>query len=102
MLSFVCICFLSVIFLEELVGIVWFIQNRPTSCFPMNRACRKRRSRLVVEGPLAPYFEPYPQYLADQGYSQVSYWNKPFPINEFLRCPVWGGLSLAGMRTAPE
>lgn len=51
----------------------------------MNRASRKRRSRLLVEGPLAPYFEPYAEYLADQGYSQVSYWRKTFLINEFSR-----------------
>ena len=53
--------------------------------FPMSRACRKRRSRLVVEGPLAPYFEPYAEYLADQGYSQVSYWKKTFLVSEFSR-----------------
>ena len=53
--------------------------------FPMNRACRKRRSRLAVEGPLAPYFEPYTEYLADQGYSQVSYWKKTFLVSEFSR-----------------
>ncbi|KUM28239.1 hypothetical protein AU467_34925 [Mesorhizobium loti] len=51
----------------------------------MNRASRKRRSRLLVEGPLAPYFEPYAEYLAGQGYSQVSYWKKTFLINEFSR-----------------
>jgi site-specific recombinase XerD len=51
----------------------------------MQRACRKRRSRLRVEGPLAPYFEPYAEYLADRGYSQVSYWKKTFLISEFSR-----------------
>ncbi len=51
----------------------------------MHRACRKRRSRLRVEGPLAPYFEPYSEYLADRGYSQVSYWHKTFSISEFSR-----------------
>ena len=39
----------------------------------------------MVEGPLAPYLEPYAEYLADRGYSQVSYWKKTFLINEFSR-----------------
>lgn len=51
----------------------------------MHRACRKRRSHLRVEGPLAPYFEPYSEYLADRGYSQISYWQKTFFISEFSR-----------------
>ncbi|MCE6076388.1 tyrosine-type recombinase/integrase [Agrobacterium vitis] len=51
----------------------------------MNRACRKRPCRLRAVGPLAPYFEPYSEYLADRGYSQVSYWHKTFLINEFSR-----------------
>lgn len=51
----------------------------------MQQACRKRLSRLRVEGPLAPYFEPYAEYLADRGYSQVSYWKKTFLISEFSR-----------------
>ncbi len=51
----------------------------------MSRACRKRRSRLRVEGPLAPYFEPYSEYLADLGYSQVSLWKKTFLVSEFSR-----------------
>lgn len=53
--------------------------------FPMSRACRKRPSRLQAEGPLAPYLEPYAEYLAGRGYSQVSYWKKTFLINEFSR-----------------
>jgi len=51
----------------------------------MIRACRKRPCRLRAEGPLAPYFEPYSEYLADRGYSQVAYWHKTFLINEFSR-----------------
>jgi len=51
----------------------------------MDRASRKRRSRFRVEGPLAPYFEPYSESLADRGYSQVSYWKKTFLISEFSR-----------------
>ena len=51
----------------------------------MNRACRKRPCRLRAEGPLAPYFEPYSEYLADCGYSQLVYWHKTFLINEFSR-----------------
>ncbi len=34
---------------------------------------------------MAPYFEPYSEYLADRGYSQVSYWKKTFFISEFSR-----------------
>lgn len=34
---------------------------------------------------MAPYFEPYSEYLADRGYSQISYWKKTFLINEFSR-----------------
>jgi len=51
----------------------------------MNRACRKRPCRLHAEGPLAPYLEPYAEYLAERGYSQVSFWKKTFLINEFSR-----------------
>ncbi|PRD40747.1 hypothetical protein C5748_25305 [Phyllobacterium phragmitis] len=51
----------------------------------MIRACRKRPCRLRAEGPLAPYFEPYSEYLAERGYSQVAYWHKTFLINEFSR-----------------
>jgi integrase/recombinase XerD len=39
----------------------------------------------MVEGPLAPYLEPYAEYLAGRGYSQVSFWKKTFLINEFSR-----------------
>lgn len=49
----------------------------------MNKACRKRSARLQAEGALAPYLEPYAEYLAGRGYSQVSYWHKTFLINEF-------------------
>lgn len=34
---------------------------------------------------MAPYLEPYAEYLADCGYSQVSYWKKTFLISEFSR-----------------
>ena len=34
---------------------------------------------------MAPYFEPYSEYLADRGYSQVSYWKKTFLVSEFSR-----------------
>lgn len=51
--------------------------------FPMSKASRKRRSRLVVEGPLVPCFESYFEYLADKGYSQVSYWKKTFIVSAF-------------------
>src|SRR5215475_10883086 len=68
----------------------------------MNSACRKRRSRLVVEGPLARYFEPYAEYLANQGYSQVSYWRKTFLINEFSRWLSREGISVDEITTAHE
>ena len=71
--------------LSKPVGIVSLNRNLPTPFLSMNRACRKRCSRLRVEGPLAPYFEPYSKYLADRGYSQVSYWKKTFLISEFSR-----------------
>jgi len=51
--------------------------------FPMSKASRKRRSRLVVEGPLTPCFESYFGYLANKGYSQVSYWKKTFIVSAF-------------------
>ncbi|MGI9362113.1 MAG: tyrosine-type recombinase/integrase, partial [Parasphingorhabdus sp.] len=44
-----------------------------------------RPVRLRVEGPLAPFLGPYAEYLADRGYSQVSYWKKTFLISEFSR-----------------
>src|ERR1700730_13203954 len=51
----------------------------------MNRVCRKRFSRLHAEGPLAPFQESYSESLADQGFSQISFWKKTFLINEFSR-----------------
>lgn len=80
---------------REPVGIVLYDWSRPAWVRPMQRACRKRRSRLRVEGPLAPYFEPYAEYLADRGYSQVAYWHKTFLISEFSR---W----LGGEGIAPD
>jgi integrase/recombinase XerD len=71
--------------LSKAVGIVLSNRTLPTLFWPMNRAVRKRRSRLRVEGPLACYFEPYSEYLADRGYSQVSYWKKTFLVSEFSR-----------------
>ena len=56
----------------------------------------------MVEGPLAPYFEPYAEYLADQGYSQVSYWKKTFLINEFSRWLSWEGISVNEITAAHE
>ena len=51
----------------------------------MNRAHRKRISRLHAEGPLAPFLESYSEFLADQGFSQISFWKKTFLISEFSR-----------------
>ena len=75
----------SVVKLREPVGIVLVDRSRPALVWRMQRACRKRPVRLRVEGPLAPYLEPYAEYLADRGYSQVSYWKKTFLISEFSR-----------------
>ena len=100
--SFVCMCILSVVFLKVAVGIV-LAHPKPTGLvFPMNRATRKRRSRLLVEGPLAPYFEPYAEYLADQGYSQVSYWKKTFLISEFSQWLSREDISVDEFATAHE
>lgn len=80
-----CISLSPLINLSKSVGIVLIDQNLPMWFLSMNRADRKRRSRLRVEGPLAPYFEPYSKYLAERGYSQVSYWKKTFLVSEFSR-----------------
>ena len=56
----------------------------------------------MVEGPLAPYFEPYAEYLADEGYSQVSYWKKTFLISEFSRWLSREGISVEEISTAHE
>ena len=56
----------------------------------------------MVEGPLAPYFEPYAESLADQGYSQVSYWKKTFLISEFSRWLRRKGVSVGEIATAHE
>ena len=71
----------------ESVGRHSLVAPRPANIvvIPMERACRKRPSRLRVEGPLARYLEPYAEYLADQGYSQISYWKKTFLVSEFSR-----------------
>src|ERR1700678_2287962 len=69
----------------KFIGIVLCNWGRPTVLWSMNRACRKRPCRPQVEGPLAPYFEPYSEYLAGRGYSQVSYWKKTFIVSDFSR-----------------
>lgn len=51
----------------------------------MNKACRKRLGRFRVEGPLAPFMQRYMECLADQGFSQVSFWKKTFLISEFSK-----------------
>jgi integrase/recombinase XerD len=95
-------CLLSMVLSEESVGIVWFTREPADVVFPMNRASRKRRSRLLVEGPLAPYFEPYAKYLADEGYWQVSYWKKTFLISEFSRWLSREGISVDEIATHEE
>lgn len=84
----------------RLVGIVLRDWGRPTVLWSMNRACRKRPCRLQVEGPLAPYFEPYSEYLAGRGYSQVSFWKKTFIVSDFSR---WlGQEGIAAREVQPE
>lgn len=95
-------CFVSVLLLRGTVGIVRVHPEPADVVSPMNRATRKRRSRLLVEGPLAPYFEPYAESLADQGYSQVSYWKKTFLISEFSRWLRRKGVSVGEIATAHE
>jgi integrase/recombinase XerD len=56
----------------------------------------------VVEGPLARYFEPYAEYLANQGYSQVSYWKKTLLISEFSRWLSREGISVDEIASAHE
>lgn len=60
----------------------------------MSRACRKRPSRLHAEGPLVSYLEPYAEYLADQGYSQVMFWKKTYLVAEFSRWLHRGGIAI--------
>ena len=68
----------------------------------MRRACRKRPAQLQVEGPLAPYFEPYSEYLAGRGYSQVSYWKKTFIVSDFSRWLGQAGVSAGEIRAEHE
>jgi integrase/recombinase XerD len=83
-------------------GIVSCNWSRPTPFYLMDRAYRKRRSRLRVEGPLAPYFEPYSEYLADRGYSQVSYWKKTFIVSDFSRWLGQQGISAGEIQAEHE
>lgn len=85
MLSSVCMLASPVVKSREPVGIVIVGWSRPALVWRMQRACRKRPVRLHVEGPLAPYQGPYAEYLADRGYSQISYWKKTFLVSEFSR-----------------
>jgi integrase/recombinase XerD len=85
MLSFEYIFASPLIKSSGIVGIILPDANGTARSWRMHRACRKRHARLRVEGPLAPYFEPYSEYLADRGYSQVAFWHKTFLLNEFSR-----------------
>lgn len=60
----------------------------------MSRACRKRPVRLHAQGPLVPYLEPYAEYLADHGYSQVAFWKKTYLVAEFSRWLHRGGTAI--------
>jgi integrase/recombinase XerD len=85
MLCFECIVPSPLVKSTELVGIVLPAASGTALGWPMHRASRKRHARLRVEGPLAPYFGSYSEYLAGCGYSQVAFWHKTFLINEFSR-----------------
>ena len=41
-----------------------------------------------------PYFESYLEHLADQGYAQVTFRKKAFPISEFSRWLSKEGISV--------
>lgn len=85
MLSSACKLVSPVVKSREPVDIVFLDWSRPALVWRMQRACRKRPVRLRVEGPLAPYQGAYAEYLADRGYSQISYWKKTFLVSEFSR-----------------
>lgn len=51
----------------------------------MERIYRKDPFRLGTEGPLAPYFQLYCEFLAAQKYSEVSFCKKTFIVSEYSR-----------------
>jgi site-specific recombinase XerD len=66
----------------------------------MDRAYRERRFRRQIEGPLAPYFGAYSEYLADLGCSYVSHKKKTFVVGDFS---AWLGRRGIGLdRYRPE
>lgn len=76
------------------VGIVLSDWTRLTAVGYMDSAYRERRSRRQIEGPLAPYFGAYSEYLADLGYSYVSHKMKTFIVGDFSRWLGRRGLGL--------
>lgn len=102
MLSSACMLASPVIKLGDPVGIEFVRWSRLALVWPMRRAYRKRASRIRVMGPLAPYFWPYAEYLADLGYSQVSYWQKTFLISEFSRWLDARSIALGEITTEHE
>jgi integrase/recombinase XerD len=49
----------------------------------MKVPCQKRLPTLCIEGPLAPFLQPYLAHLAEQGFAQISIWRKTFLLGEF-------------------
>ncbi|HKT85674.1 MAG TPA: hypothetical protein VJQ77_06270 [Novosphingobium sp.] len=68
----------------------------------MDNAYRERRSRREIEGPLAPYFWAYSEYLADLGYSYVSHKKKTFIVGDFSRWLGRRGIALDQIRPEDE
>jgi len=84
------------------VGIVLSDWTRPALVGFMDRAYRERRSRRQIEGPLAPYFGAYSEYLADLGYSYVSHKKKTFIAGDFSRWLGRRGIALDQIRPEDE
>ena len=102
MLSSRCIWRSSVLDWRKSVGIVLSDWVRPTLVGFMDSAYRERRSRRQVEGPLAPYFGAYSEYLADLGYSYVSHKKKTFIVGDFSRWLGETGIALDQIRPEDE
>lgn len=70
----------------SLIGIVRRVK-RFSACVGncMKAPCRKRLSRLHIDGPLVPFLRPYMDHLAEQGFSQVSFLKKTLLMSEFSK-----------------
>lgn len=102
MLSSECIWRSPVLDWRKSVGIVLSDWNRPTLVGHMDAAYRERRSHRQIEGPLAPYFGAYSEYLADLGFSYVSHKKKTFIVGDFSRWLGERGIALDQIRPEDE